>query len=620
MGDPEPAFGFSRMLQALLEKRFTGEEVEVVNTAMTAINSHTLRCIAEDLEDVPAAGWIIYAGNNEVVGPYGPGTVFGMRAPPRWWVRAHLAAQATRSGQFIQEIRERRAAAASGGARTWRGMEMFLNAHVPADSPVLGRVVSCFEENLAEMIAVARGRTIPVVIGAAAVNLADSPPFAGTADSDRAAPSDTLAGLRGGVEPFGVAQLRTRWQERPTEAEAAWRLARALQKEPGGAAEAATLFRRACELDTLRFRCDSALREGLEKRVSREAARGGVTLVKPQEHLDSLSIDQISGDMFFYEHVHLAPRGAYELARLYAAALTGATGGPWATFEECGERLGLTPWHQWQTEQELQARLRRPPFSRQWSALERDAALSTRVQTLGASITSARLNEWTTATRALCALHPSDWILRRQSAALAEAAGDKGLAVTLLTEAAVLMPHHTSEQLLGAALNRAGRPAEAVPRLRAATAERPNYAQAWNSLGIALARTGAPDEAEAALARAVESVPDYAEAYRNWAMVCTQQGATDRALEKLRRAYAAAPDDIAVRNDLGRALVASGQFTEALPHYEKVASSLPNDANAQLNAALLLQQLGRDAEATLYFQRTLALDPSNPHARKALSQ
>jgi Flp pilus assembly protein TadD len=618
MGDPEPAFGFSRMLQALLEKRFQDEKVEVVNTAMTAINSHVLRSIAEDMAGVPATGWVVYAGNNEVMGPFGPGTVFGWRAPPRWWVLAQLAAREAKVGQWIQGLAEGRASAE--GARTWRGMEMFLNARVPADSPALERVVRSFEDNLGDMIETARRRGIPMIVGAAAVNLKDSPPFAGAPPSDMAAPADRPAALRDGIETLTTAELRARWAERPAEAEAAWRLARALMAEPGDAAEAASLFRQACALDALRFRCDPALQAGVERLVTREAPRGGVTLVKPQAHLDSLSAAGVADAVFFYEHVHLTPRGSYELARLYASALTGESDGSWATLEECLQRLGHTPWHQWQTGLELQARLRRPPFSRQWGALERDTALTDRLRELAASLTPDRLREWTAANRALCSRHPGDWVLRRQTAALAEAAGEKALAVDLLTEAASLMPHHTSDQLLGTALNRAGRPAEAVVRLRAAVAERPNYAQAWNSLGIALARTGAPEEAEDAFGRAVASVPDYTEAYRNWAMVCTQRGAADRALAKLRLAHAAEPGEVAVRNDLGRALVAAGLFSEAWPHYETVAAALPGDANAQLNAALLLQKLDRRSEAAAYFERTLALDPANPHARQALGR
>lgn len=627
MGDPEPAFGFPRMLQALLEQRFPGEEVEVVNTAMTAVDSHALRVIAREMAGVPVAGWIVYAGNNEVVGPFGPGTVFGTRAPPRWWVRAQLAAKSTRTGQWIQALGERRAAAARG-PRTWRGMEMFLEARVAADDPALDRVHRSFERNLADIIGMARARGIPVVVGAAAANLGDSPPFAGRPGDDPAAAGSEdgmPSALRGGTESLSLAELRDRWMARPADAEAAWRLASVLAKESGAAGEAASLFRRACELDELRFRCTPALQEAPGEAARRGTGRrgtekAGATLVEPQQHLDALSAGGVAGADFFYEHVHLTPRGAYELARLYAAALLPDAAGPWATLDECLERLGHTPWHQRRTEQEIQARLRRPPFSRQWGALERDAALSAEIQRLGAGITPARLKEWTAASRALCARHPRDWILRRQTAALAEAAGDAALAVSLLTEAADIMPHHTSDQLLGAALNRAGRPADAVRRLKAALAERPDFAQAWNSLGIALAQTDAPEAAEAAFAWAVETVPDYTEAWRHWAMVSMKRGATGRAIEKLRSAHAADPDDLAARNDLGRALIAAGHFAEAWPHYERVANALPGDANAQLNAALLLQKLDRPAEAAPWFERTLAIDPANPHALRALGK
>ena len=44
---------------------------EVVNTAVTAINSHVVREIASDLEEIESDLWIVYMGNNEVYGPFG---------------------------------------------------------------------------------------------------------------------------------------------------------------------------------------------------------------------------------------------------------------------------------------------------------------------------------------------------------------------------------------------------------------------------------------------------------------------------------------------------------------------------------------------------------------------
>ena len=57
---------------------------EVVNTGSVAINSHVLLPIAKGLAKQRPDVFIIYSGNNEVVGPYGPGTALtssGMSLP-----------------------------------------------------------------------------------------------------------------------------------------------------------------------------------------------------------------------------------------------------------------------------------------------------------------------------------------------------------------------------------------------------------------------------------------------------------------------------------------------------------------------------------------------------------
>src|SRR6185503_6405647 len=83
-GDPDPTFGVGRYLQALLRQRFPDTEFEVVCVAMTAINSHAVLPIARECAHLDGDLWIIYMGNNEIVGPYGAGTVFGPKAPPLW--------------------------------------------------------------------------------------------------------------------------------------------------------------------------------------------------------------------------------------------------------------------------------------------------------------------------------------------------------------------------------------------------------------------------------------------------------------------------------------------------------------------------------------------------------
>ena len=48
-----------------------------------------------------------YLGNNEMVGPFGAGTVFGSRAPGVGLVRADLAVKTTRIGQLLDSLMQR---------------------------------------------------------------------------------------------------------------------------------------------------------------------------------------------------------------------------------------------------------------------------------------------------------------------------------------------------------------------------------------------------------------------------------------------------------------------------------------------------------------------------------
>ncbi len=60
---------------------------------MTAINSHVILPIARDCAAQNGDFWVIYMGNNEVVGPYGSGTVFGAQAANLALVRAGCGVQ-----------------------------------------------------------------------------------------------------------------------------------------------------------------------------------------------------------------------------------------------------------------------------------------------------------------------------------------------------------------------------------------------------------------------------------------------------------------------------------------------------------------------------------------------
>ena len=104
-GDPDPTFGMGRYLQVLLRERFPKTDFEVLCVAITGINSHTILPIARECARHQGDLWLVYMGNNEMVGPFGAETVFGLRAPPLGLARATLAIKATRTGQLLDALR-----------------------------------------------------------------------------------------------------------------------------------------------------------------------------------------------------------------------------------------------------------------------------------------------------------------------------------------------------------------------------------------------------------------------------------------------------------------------------------------------------------------------------------
>ena len=104
MGDPAQSFAPDRYLEVLLRDKYPGSKFEVINVAFTAINSHVILPIARECAAHEGDLWIVYMGNNEMVGPFGAATVFGWQAPPLPFVRAVVAFQRLRTGQWLMDL------------------------------------------------------------------------------------------------------------------------------------------------------------------------------------------------------------------------------------------------------------------------------------------------------------------------------------------------------------------------------------------------------------------------------------------------------------------------------------------------------------------------------------
>jgi len=181
MGDPEPAFGAGRYLEVLLRERFPQERFEVINVAFTAINSHVIVPIARECARHEGDFWLIYMGNNEMVGPYGAATVFGAKAAPWQLVRLSLALRKSRLGQLALNLSRK---FGPRGPASWGGMQMFAANRVPPNDPKRETVYRNFHRNLEDILQAGINSKAKIILSTVAVNLKDCPPFASLSSSN----------------------------------------------------------------------------------------------------------------------------------------------------------------------------------------------------------------------------------------------------------------------------------------------------------------------------------------------------------------------------------------------------------------------------------------------------
>src|SRR6185436_10564402 len=175
-GDPKPAFGFGRYLQVLLNERYPGNDFEVICTAMTGINSHTVLPIATECAKYDGDLWIVYMGNNEMIGPFGASGVFGERTPGTGFVRTVLQLKRLRVGQLLdsiaESIKQRRA------GKEWAGVKMCAGHQIAPDDPARQRVADNFRENLEDILQAAERSGVKVIASSVASNLKECAPHA----------------------------------------------------------------------------------------------------------------------------------------------------------------------------------------------------------------------------------------------------------------------------------------------------------------------------------------------------------------------------------------------------------------------------------------------------------
>jgi len=634
-GDPQPEFGLPRMLEALLHERWPAARFEVVNAAMTAINSHVVLPIARDCARADGDFWIVYMGNNEVVGPFGSGTVFGRQAPPLALIRGSLALKGTRIGQLLASLPQLwRSRPAS--PTEWRGMEMFLAHQVPQEDPRMTTVYAHFERNLADILDTGRRRGVKIIVSTVLSNLKDCAPFASAHRTDlpqaKAVEWTRLyqAGVQAEQTGHSAAAIEAFEQAGRIDAEFAdlqFRWARcclALGLEE----EARRRFRLARDADTLRFRVDSPMND-LIRHTAAQREGQGIYLVDAEELAARESPHGLPGEELLYEHVHLNFRGNYLLARAFAEQV--ATSLPdtitqhpdssrsWMSQSDCARRLGWTDWNRYEAAESMIQRLNDPPFTHQLDHAERLRRFQDELERLRPAVQPIALREAAAEYQRALAVAPDDWVLHHNLARLLRRLGDLEGAAKSCQEVIRLLPHSSEPRVqLGVLLTEQGRAEEALRHIDEALRLKPGSVPAINGRGLALARQGQHDAAIREYERALRIEPHSGEAHLNLGIALSTQGRTNDARRHFRQALDRRLKNADAMVTLGKMCFGQGWVNEAITNFTDAVRLEPTHALAHFCLGGALASVGRRPEAQQQFAQAVRLDPNLGEARLGL--
>ena len=606
-GIPERAFAFGRILEVMLEENYPRTKFQVVNAAMTAINSHVVREIARNCAEHDPDLFIVYMGHNEVVGPYGPGTVFagfsGNLAAVRWSIRA----RSTRLGQLLRNVGV--SFGGSGGAqpRAWRGMRMFERNRLHANDPRLAGTYAHFRQNLLDICDSGTSSGARVIVCTVPSDLRSTPPFASLHRADLTGSQQAAwDALYADGKDLEQASQHARAIDAylaaaaidDTFAELRFRLGRCYLNA-GDRGKAAAQFTAARDLDALRFRADTRVNQII--REVAEQVGGGVQLVDAHAALAqrSAAVGGILGNESFHEHVHLKFAGNYAIAAaLFEAVTTGAmlpqsirgsrNGVPPSvpTQAVCARRLALSDWARVKFRKLIRDMTSDPPFTGQ---IDHDAAQKKRQQIVDE--TAARLAA-PGALRAALTLH---------AAALDERPDDLELI-----------------RLMALILADTGAHAAAAKQWRGLLHRIPRHGRWQIELGTSLVKQGAVDEAVTLLEQGMRVLPDDLAGHVNLGNALLQLADLPAAAAHFRRVLEFEPDHFIAHSNLGVALLNMQQPDEATDHLRKALALDAGNAGAHLNLGLALSALGNDGEAADEFRQALKLNPNHTGARQAL--
>lgn len=623
MGIPDPTFGMAHALEVMLRHRYPGVDFEIINAAITATNSHVMLPVAEECSSMDADLLVVYLGNNEVVGPYGAGTVFNPLTANRGVIRIAMAARSLRTIQMVASLSEKKQ-----NWSEWKGMEMFLEKQVRQGDAPLATTYSHFEANLREICSAALNKNARVILSTVGVNLKNCAPFASlhAKSLSEEALEHWHQAYRLGTEHSAdkkwaeaISAYETAARIDNTYAELHYRLGRC-QEAIGRHAEALTSYSLARDLDTLRFRADTRI-NNIIRQVAKDSASHGVVLADAEARLADAAAHNIPGSESFFEHVHLRFEGNVTVARALADAAEKALP-DWVlkhkssadplSAEQCAQRMAYTPLARYEDLGNIVQMMSNPPFTNQYEHDIALTALKDKQQSLAEWTCGDKVKQALATLRQATTSEKARPQLRNYFAAvLLKYGGDAREAESVIDGLANVLP--PTDDIMASthikALLKLGRQDEAQSRFKQAVDARPWDDGLRAEIGHAYLDSGDAKTAREIFEEIIQRNPGNAKAHNNLGSALSRLGKLDESLKQYQKALNLRPDFAEVHHNIGLCLQGLQRPKQALTHYQQALQHKPDFAEAHYDLGVALQRLGNAREAVIHYQKTIRIRP-----------
>lgn len=290
---------FPRLLKHRLSRTFPEKNIEVVNTAITAVNSYTLWDVTDKIINQEPDLVIIYAGHNEYYGALGVGSSASVGSHPAL-VRSYLRLKNFRFFQLLENglmgLMKSDDQKTMSTSETTLMEVMAKEQEIPLDSDAFNAGITQFKSNLKRILDKYERHGIPVILSTLVANEKDVKPFISD-DLDMEAYTEAINANKMDVHTLA--------QEN---ADAAYTLGQYYLERQSDSAK--KYLHLAKELDLLRFRAPEKINDA----IIEQAHEYDLPLVDMKSIFESKVPYGIVGDELVAEHVHPNVEGYFVMA------------------------------------------------------------------------------------------------------------------------------------------------------------------------------------------------------------------------------------------------------------------------------------------------------------------